>query len=87
MTTPKLSKTQKGVVKLMREGWEIGHRKGFDPSAWIQEGKIGHGGRSKSMLLSTYVALCNAGIIEKCRDGYPSDAYTLTALGREIEIK
>jgi len=85
--TLKLSNKQKEVIKLMREGWEMGKGTSyFHSAARLQKGGIGCGGDVYKMSLNTFNALVDRLLIVESGRKYPSFIYTLTELGKSIEL-
>ncbi len=82
----KLSKTQKEVIQLMREGWQAGWTVGIKPRTRIQNGGIGKGGESKTLNSNTFFSLIDKKLIEQTGERYPSKKYDLTELGKSIDL-
>lgn len=82
----KLSKTQKEVVRLMREGWQVGKSVGIKPRAWMQNGGIGRGGESKTLNSNTFFALLDKKLIHETAEKYSIKKYDLTDFGKSIEL-
>jgi hypothetical protein len=85
----KLSDKQKEIISLMKEGWEIGQEYGYSSSAWMQEGKIGYGGKSINLKFNTVDALKDKKLIcevQRENKRLSLHCYTLTELGKTIEL-
>lgn len=78
----KLSETQREVLRLMSEGWELGSTGGFKPSWWLQEGGIGRGGKTKDVRSTTHLSLLGLGLIEQAAHKFPFTYYRLTEKGK-----
>ena len=77
----KLSIIQQEVLRLMREGWELGSTSGPEPRYWLQKGGIGWSGESKEVRFSTYSSLKKKGLIEQASYKFPFVYYRLTEKG------
>lgn len=64
----KLSKVQKEVVQLMKEGWELGSFTGSRCRIWLQKNGLGRGGKTKSISHATLRVLKEKRVIEGNRD-------------------
>jgi hypothetical protein len=82
----KISNTQKEIITLMREGWEMAKSNTMNARSWIQKNGIGKGGETKNLTVSTFISLCEKGIIEQKEYGFPSSTFKLTELGMTIEL-
>ena len=80
----KLSKAQKEIVGLMKDGWELGHSQGMHPRAWIQKGGVGRGGDTMKMSMSTFHVLLDKNLVELSLKSFPTSKYNLTELGKSI---
>lgn len=91
----KLTPTQQAAVDLMSNGWELGasvelHANGRT-RYWLQEGKIGAGGKSQKITAGTFKSLKEAGVIKpvKREPGrfhgiYELDREVLAAMGQTL---
>ena len=79
-----LSKTQKEIVNLMRNGWELGGSMSGSGGDWIQKGGLGKGGDSKNVNANTTFALYKKGVICRGLRKFPTEHYLLKV---EDEIK
>lgn len=88
----KLTKKQKEIISLMREGWELGFRRGMVrpsyPSRryWIQQGGIGSGGKSIRLKEKTVDAIAQKGLIKITTENYGSIKYGLTELSKTCQL-
>lgn len=74
----KLSKVQAKVIDKMRSGWEIGVEPyGRGSSSWLQQGKVGYGGKSINISSATVQALHKKGIIYVAIEKFPTRVYRL----------
>lgn len=78
----KLSNKQAEVIKLMSEGWELGHNKsdirGYS-NTWLQKDGLGRGGETKEVHFNTFQALLSKKLIyDKSLRNYPTTLYALT---------
>ena len=80
----KLSKAQQRVIDLMSEGWELGHSRGYQTSAWMQKDGIGRGGDSEKVNANTFFALRGKGLITVAREGFPTNVYKLCSQESEL---
>jgi hypothetical protein len=78
----KLSKAQKEIVDLMKDGWELGHSRGMHTRTWIQKGGVGRGGDTKSISVSTFHILLDKKLVELSIESFPTSKYNLTELGK-----
>ena len=76
--TVKLTLRQQEVVDLLSNGWSLGLSTGYMRGAWIQEGKIGYGGRTKNVSVATVYALVRKKVIVGIDYSYPSTSYGLS---------
>lgn len=79
----KLTSKQQEVLDMMASGWELGSSTTTDGHAWIQQGGIGKGGKSKNVHTGTVQALYDRKLITQ-KYGFPASTYTLTDLGRSM---
>lgn len=79
----KLTAPQLRVLRLMRDGWELGIDVGYDGKARLQYGGIGRGGESVPARRDTIRSLSQRKLVEYSIRQYPTQRYQLTALGRE----
>lgn len=90
MTTTKkkilLSAKQKEVIKLMREGWELGASKALTRRKWLQKDGIGKGGETKDVHTATFDKLYFSNLIYAPDYSFPSQKYLLTELGKTIQL-
>jgi len=83
----KLSKTQSTVIKLMREGWEMGRSTSFnDNRIWLQKNGIGRGGETFEVRFNTYSALGNRELIKLKEQRFPTSLYELTEIGKMVTL-
>jgi len=83
----KLSKVQLEVIRLMKEGWELGRSSGFRPSWWLQKNGLGKGGETKRIMnFSTCLKLYDLGLIYKPSPKleFPTEHWALTDKGKEV---
>lgn len=80
----KLSKTQKELIELMKNGWELGHSQGMRSRAWLQKDGVGCGGECKDMSISTFHVLRDKKLVEISLNRYPISKYKLTELGASL---
>lgn len=78
----KLSETQREVLRLMADGWELGSTGGFEPRYWLQKGGLGKGGETKDIRSTTYLSLLGLGLIEQAAHKFPFVYYRLTEKGK-----
>jgi hypothetical protein len=64
-----LSKTQRDVIDLMKNGWQLATNGGIDGGAWIQKGGAGRGGESKTVNMQTVHGLYLRGVIRQAGKG------------------
>lgn len=82
----KLSPAMLEVLRLMNSGWELAKGGGArDIRFWLQKGGTGRGGESKNISASTWIALCNRGLVIENKIKYPTTTYNLTPAG-ELSI-
>ena len=77
----KPTKAQFEVLNAICRGWELAHEEAFRCSTWMQEGKIGCGGKSRSVSSNTFLALRTRGWIKCVRRDWPSSIYHITSAG------
>ena len=70
--------SQMDVITLMAQGWSLGRGNGFTPTAWIQEGKLGHGGQARDVHMGTFCALLRKGFIKSKGYHFPTEEFVLT---------
>lgn len=73
----KLSKTQQDVVDKMQSGWELGVSMGSETRCWLQKGRLGRGGETKTVHYNTFWSLWNKEIIVLVGLKYPLRRYKL----------
>lgn len=85
----KLSKKMIEAIRLMREGYELGHNTGYFASVWLQHGGCGNGGNHAKISFSTFFAIQKRNLVEP----KPNQSqlarplrYHLTELGKTIEL-
>ena len=78
----KLSNSQWEIIRLMQNGWSLAVDSTMNSRVWLQEGKIGHGGKRKNVHRNTFYGLYKKGLIKEVKYGFPSSLWTLTELGR-----
>jgi len=85
MNKIKLSKTQREVLELLKKNWRIGWWTGCHPSCWLQEGRVGYGGPSKRILISTFFALRDRDLLKEIKNKkYATEEYTISKKGQEL---
>jgi len=68
--------TQAEILRLLREGWELGlDHYGHEP--WLQKDGLGKGGETRQAHSASFWALKRKGLIELIKDGFPSSRYGL----------
>ena len=78
-----LSPVQTEIIKLMGEGWELGHYKQLHPHVTIQKNGLGRGGDTKTVSFKTFELLLNKNIIFKTSaPKFKVDVYSLTEVGK-----
>lgn len=82
----KLSQKQSEVIRLMREGWELGHSCKMEGRSWIQKGGIGKGGNFKNVNSNTFQAIYDRKLIVAIERSFPTHKYALTELGKNCEL-
>jgi len=80
-----LTPSQKEVIKLMREGWELG-ASGSTSNHWLQKDGVGRGGETKKINNSIAFVLREKNLIFCPEYHFPSSTYLLTELGKTIEL-
>lgn len=80
----KLSKHQKYILELLKNGWQIGHSKGLNSRYWIQENGVGKGGKAIDLKVNTFMILYENKFITKTHEGYPTDKWDISELGKSI---
>lgn len=79
----RLTNTQREVLRLMADGWELCHSGGISPTISIQEGGAGKGGRSRSVRSDTWGGLLGRGLLIKAGRGPGlGTVYKLTDTGK-----
>lgn len=71
------------VLRLMMDGWELGHYSGMDGHWVIQEGGIGKSGKAKYPHSSTGFGLLKRNLITSGVDRFPVTIYHITPAGRK----
>ena len=89
--TMKLSKSQEEVLRLMSKGWELGRSSSIGDGRqwWMQKGRLGYGGETKSLNARTCWKLYHLGLIEKPNPNleFPTEHWRLTKEGqRYVDI-
>ena len=69
---------QEEILRLMAEGWEMGHSTTIDAYTWLQKGKVGHGGEHRNVHSSTFAALRRRDLIQSTGYRFPTETYVLT---------
>lgn len=82
----KLSETQKQIISLMREGWELGASHTFTGWAWMQKDGLGKGGESRNVKSNTFFALIKLNLISCPERHFPHSKYELTELGKTVKL-
>ena len=77
----RLSKTQREVLRLMAEDWELGRSTGLSTRCWLQKNGIGRVGKTKDVRFTTLFALEGRGLIFG-KYKYPTMKYFLTESGK-----
>ena len=85
----KLSQRQLEVLRLLKEGWELGHYFTWGTiDCWLQKNGLGFGGETKKVNLNTLHSLRNRGLItfagRKLKDSLSMSRYKLTEKGLEV---
>jgi len=73
--------TQEEILRLMAEGWELGHSTsgwGGGPWGWLQKQGLGRGGETISVRANTAWALMRKGLIKSTGFGFPTERYVLS---------
>lgn len=76
----KPSKLQQEVIDLLKNGWSLAQSSKFiTGSCWMQEGRMGHGGKSKKISATTVRSLRINGFIveDKSVDDFRRTEYIL----------
>ena len=74
----KLTKVQKHVIDLMRDGWELGQSiSSMDTGCWLQKGGCGHSGETFDVKSSTVHSLYKKGIIYTSKQVFPLRTYSI----------
>lgn len=83
----KLSPTQKNVITLMRQNWELGCSHAYGERTWLQFGGIGKGGKSKDIRSSTLKSLkaMNLIVLDRKESGF--SIYALSDTGKQLIVK
>ena len=76
----KVSKLQRDVLDALKDGWELGRSATPDGEWWLQKGGLGRGGKSLPVNVNTAFSLLKRGLIEKKRDGFPTELWGLRIL-------
>ena len=74
--------TQAEVLRLMAEGWELGHDTAFGARGggcwgWLQRGGLGRGGECIDVHGSVAKALIRRGLIRRERLSFPTERWVL----------
>lgn len=78
----KISKTQIETLLIMAEGYEAGYSHIFTQKAWLQKGKVGHGGEAKKLTLGTFNSLRRNKLIEEARVSGTQYAFKISSAGK-----
>ena len=82
--TMKLSKTQKNVIQLMQDGWELG-RDNYRNRAWLQKNGLGCGGDTVDVNMNTFNSLYDKNLFT-VKYNFPTSLCVLTKLGKTINL-
>ncbi len=82
----KLSETQIEIIKLMREGWQMGVSLAGSSRIWIQKDGVGRGGETKKVTSPVYNGLKERGVLECVDNDFPTAKYNLNELGKTCKI-
>lgn len=82
----KLSETQIEIIKLMREGWQLGVSLSMDSRYWIQKDGVGRGGETKKVTSPVYHGLKERGVLECVDNDFPTAKYNLNELGKTCKL-
>ena len=69
--------TQDEILRLLREGWELGSDMGIDGSWWMQRDGLGRGGPSRRVHAASARALHHKGLIKQLSAVFPKAVYGL----------
>jgi hypothetical protein len=69
--------TQEEILRLLREGWELGKDIGIDGSWWMQRDGLGMGGPSRRVNAASAHALHRKGLIKQLSAVFPKAVYGL----------
>lgn len=79
---------QQEIMRYLANGWELGVSQGWRSNPdryWLQEGKIGHGGKSKKVNAGTARRLIyKTNYLKQVRNDVSSKAYQLSNEGLEF---
>ncbi len=82
----KLTTNQIEVIKLMREGWQMGHSAVMTRRTWLQKDGVGRGGESKDVNKNTFNSLVFKNLLNQDKYSFPTVTYKLTELGKTLKI-
>lgn len=86
--TRPLTPAMKTVIRTMREGWELARSGGWGAGAWMQKGKIGHGGEHRTVNQSTFFGLYDRGLLKQTRKTTSGvTVYSLSERGLAIDAE
>lgn len=79
----KLSKVQQHVIGCMKDGWELGVMTDANGGCWLQQGGLGHGGKSETVSSATLYALLRMELVAFDEYHFPTRKVNLTNAGKE----
>lgn len=69
--------TQEEILRLLKEGWELGIDMGITGSWWMQKDGLGMGGPSRHVHAASARALRQKGLIKLLSREFPKSVYGL----------
>lgn len=76
---------QRKILQLMADGYELGRDTAFRGSWWLQKGGLGKGGKTEhNIQKEVCYALCEKGYIRSKYRRFPTEAFELTELGKQV---
>lgn len=78
-----LTGPQRHVLTLMDDGWMACWMGPPDPSAFVQQGRIGYGGKSENIRRDTLAVLHQRGLVRITWSGNGSTHYAISPAGHE----
>jgi hypothetical protein len=79
----KLSERQRKALALLDDGWTACWSGGLGAGAFIQKGKIGYGGESRTLHALTLHALTQKKLVQRYGGGIGSTHYKISQAGRD----